>query len=865
MNLHKYIVVILLIISANIVKANDILLDKNSNNTFTISNEESIFFKEDFKPEKLIITDVNDKVLIEYESNNMAPYAGDFYKILVSNCQIQFNSKTNSLKDIKNFKIKFDDIIFNFDFNEPTCHSIESKPEFQKEDKPKVNETKSEPSISVNNFFKLGQNVLSDAKFLMTKNKGEWTEERKKELGNVTFDEAKSKLLSDYKIDINDILNDAFLKNIPLSNINNSREGAFGNGSNIAKTDVTNFATGMARFLADRAKQELNESFFSQMRKQMDKVEELKLFFPESNLFLNQLDANTMDFNLDQLRTKFNHDIEKLPYNIYNATQNDYIINKYSQFQNLRNYLDTDKNGILVDYALSSALQTQGRVNPKELLYNFAHGPGREKIETKQLDNTTKNIINSIKLAELLSNSLLSAEKDRYWVTKEEITELLSDDELFKTYIGLVLAKSEFNEYTIKFGDESFKSLIENKFIDSEGEVSKDLTTLKNLIQNIHQSYAQADEVAKELKNINAEKAVNESYKIFNVFKNNLESINSQLSLISFSSGKNYEFNTELIYKYITPAVDISYNIFSKQYNLAIKNFTILLNDKADKAYHKNIQEFLKDKEVAKIEIIKFYSKKQHYNSLIEGTYEEKTANQTVINKLNDSNVLNEEIEKLKSDKKFRKFLEEENKSFNTFLAKFNTYGTLIANVAVAQNSDEVKAAIEASVLPVGSSRIKRSSDYSITLNAYVGGFAGRAYFKEFETNKSISTFGVTAPIGVSFSKGNIKIGNQNTALGVTLQLIDLGSLVNFYMKEGDGAQLPNNNKIELGDIIAPGGLISYSIGDTPFSILGGVQYVPNLSRMEGLSTDNNFKSLTWRWHFGIAIDIPLFNIKVWN
>lgn len=519
----------------------------------------------------------------------------EYLHFIYNDKEFKFNEELyENLKD-NNFTIKLNDqIVFK-----NNSSVIQQKPLVGDNntlitDNPNIGSLiKADSKIQIKNKIERGDNILKDAKELLTKNNTYEVNEILK-FYNLSIDKVKS----------------PFLKNLSVGDGIMEENSPDQHLSNIAKTDVTNFATGMARFLADRAKQELNESFFSQMRKQMDKVEELKLFFPESNLFLTQLDANTMDFNLDQLRTKFNHNIEKLPYNIYNATQNDYIINKYSQFQNLRNYLDTDKNGILVDYALSSALQNPGRVNPKELLYNFAHGPGIERIKTKQLDNKTKNIINSIKLAELLSNSLLSAEKDRYWVTKEEITELLSDDELFKTYIGLVLAKSEFNEYTIKFGEESFKCFIENQFTDSKGEVSKDLTTLKNLIQNIHQSYAQADEIAKELKNINAEKAVNESYKIFNVFKNNLESINSQLSLISFSSGKNYEFNTELIYKYITPAVDISYSIFSKQYNLAIKNFTILLNDKAAKAYHKNIQEFLKDKEVAKIEIVKFYSKK---------------------------------------------------------------------------------------------------------------------------------------------------------------------------------------------------------------------------------------------------------------
>src|SRR5690606_19928912 len=100
--------------------------------------------------------------------------------------------------------------------------------------------------------------------------------------------------------------------------------------------------------------------------------------------------------------------------------------------------------------------------------------------------------------------------------------------------------------------------------------------------------------------------------------------------------------------------------------------------------------------------------------------------------------------------------------------------------------------------------------------------------------------------------------------VSLTMQVIDLGTLVNFYYKNGEGASLPENTKIHLGDILAPGAQLSWSLGNFPVSAMAGFQYVPNLSRMPSLQTTSNFIPVTWRFQVGLLVDIPLFNLKVW-
>lgn len=209
------------------------------------------------------------------------------------------------------------------------------------------------------------------------------------------------------------------------------------------------------------------------------------------------------------------------------------------------------------------------------------------------------------------------------------------------------------------------------------------------------------------------------------------------------------------------------------------------------------------------------------------------------------------------------------NKSYNKFLTKMSTYGNVVAKVAVAENSDQVKAAIESSVLPVGSSRMKRYAEFSITLNAYVGVFGGKAMYKERVDgqvlNRSLTTFGMTAPIGLGFNFGDLRIKGARTAISLNAQIFDLGTLVNFYMKHGDEAMLPESTKIRFRDIIAPGFTAAWSLGNTPLSLIGGVQFIPNLNQMGIIEGEQKFQSLAWRAQVGLAIDIPLYNIKVWN
>lgn len=733
---------------------------------------------------------------------------------------------------------------------------------FGEKDEPQAYTGPTQPLISQSQTpspkaeFATGQNIIADAKTLLY-----GTDETVKE--NILELYAAKKT-------------DPFLSAINTDTRHNSG-GAL--GKKILKADVTNLATGMARFLAERAKEELNDSFFLEMAKQMEKIPELQFYFPESYFVLHHYSSSkSLYVDLELLKEKFENDIQKLPRNIYLTAQDEANFEKMPSLMSLNHYLKNDPTGQWIDYGLQSVFVNDGHLNPKDLFYDFVHNNDLLLNFERKLDSTEeskRNLLNAIKLAELISNSLLSADPDRYWITREELNALFNDKELFKVYIGLVLAKSNTADYKINFNGKAFKELVEEKFTASQILLDQ-LAPLRNLIRSLHTAYFQVDQAVKQWEGNNSDQVIKSSYNLFNVFKDNIAIISSHIGIqriLGKGKDKGISFDTTVLYNYITPAIDIAYNIHIKKYGLAVKDLTLLLSrsknsltveqlSKLDDATLKNTLEsyLVKSFEDGMLEKSKPFNKLSN-NGIIEI--------QTVAGKKTIT-VYKERIDfsALQEDRDFKHFIASQSDAFDNFLQKFERYGTLIANVASAENSDEVKAAIEASVLPVGSSRTKRHSNWSLTANSFVGAFGGQAFYKESSNGttekKSITTFGITAPIGISISKGFINGKNSPSSLGFMLQVFDLGALVNFYVKEGDGASLPENSKIQLGDIIAPGGLLAYSIGDTPFTLLAGVQYVPNLNRMDALSTNDTFRPVSWRVHAGIAIDIPLFNIKVW-
>jgi hypothetical protein len=554
--------------------------------------------------------------------------------------------------------------------------------------------------------------------------------------------------------------------------------------SSIGNFDVTNLASGVARFLAERTKEELNEAFFRKMKNQLNAFPELKTVFPQTTSFLNVIETYSYASVLQVLKEAFETDVQNLAENLYMVKSLTAAscptgeaackgrMGKLSEF-----FLTS--TGQWVGLGIYSAKEAVSFTNPANFLNQIAKSSELATINAStSMTPVDRNAASIISLGNFISQSLISTDEKQVWITSNQFTELLADRDALNLYLGLLYASEESSKIIFHASGTATKSF--RMILDGYHE---DVPKIESLVKNTYTAFNSTNNAIQQIKaaldKSETAKPQQALYQYYKAFTSSLKPV-AHSKLLELATG-NTEFAKEYdkIEELLNPALDIAYHISVRSYSAAIYDVTILL---------KNLDTFDPD--------------------------------------------------------------------FKPLTKSFVKYGTLISTVANAESSDEVKKALEASVLPVGSSAVKRNSAFNMALNAYVGGYWGQT----IEKTNSIKTFGLYAPIGVSFSWGIKNWG------GISLmpQFIDLGALVNYYLINGDDTALPDEFKIRVSNIFAPGGQIIYNIPKTPLSLTYGAQFIPALYSKGQIATNSIIRvSNDWRWHVSVVVDIPLFNIKV--
>ena len=189
---------------------------------------------------------------------------------------------------------------------------------------------------------------------------------------------------------------------------------------------------------------------------------------------------------------------------------------------------------------------------------------------------------------------------------------------------------------------------------------------------------------------------------------------------------------------------------------------------------------------------------------------------------------------------------------------KILKYGTFMAAISSAENSDDVAKVIEAMALPVGGSSIKKHSSFNIAIQSYLGGFYGSENIEQLKTGKRKNAAGIFAPVGISFSVPLFTNLKHPGSVSLVTNILDIGALASFRFKD-DSTAISSN--IELRNIFAPGAYLVFGLPKVPISIGYGFQTGPQLRDIkEGVPTFETKKIYT-RSAFFIAVDIPLFNL----
>lgn len=618
-------------------------------------------------------------------------------------------------------------------------------------------------------------------------------------------------ILNAYGVDLTNLHHNKFLFDEYSNVVRGAHvQGLAGSlGSTLASLDVTAQMAPIARFLANRAKDELTEAFFRRMKDQLNATPELRTAFPSSAKLLANIETYSYSAVIQVLKEAFESDVEHLADNVYQikgltrtdciGIEGDMLATCQDRMDKLKNFFTTTREGAWTGFGLLLAKEAIGASNPANALSTIATSTELMNVKNMANSNGEYNLTSCIELADLFSKSFLSRNSDALWINGDEFNALMSNERRIKTYLGLLLAMEQRGDPAVSFKMSDGTSITFGKMLTKlHGEYASKREAAVQLIRNVHQLINTGNQAVKRILAASDRAQAADAQALYDYYR----TISGSMQAIAGSELIEHYTNVgpasdhAAISQVVDRAADLAYHVATQRYSAAIHDATLL-------------------------------------------------------------------IESIKPD------------VIETSVSKsFLKYGTMIGSVATAKTPEEVEQALEASVLPVGSSSIKRFSQFSISLNAYVGFYYGKATTNGTDMERSaitnqlttvtkdqkVTSYGLFAPIGVSFSWGS-KIGLGGS---ITPQLFDLGALVNFYLVNGDTTALPNDFTIRLSNIVAPGLQLGINIPRTPLTLLLGGQYVPALYAVDQISSSNEILATNaWRYHVGLAVDIPMLNLLV--
>lgn len=193
----------------------------------------------------------------------------------------------------------------------------------------------------------------------------------------------------------------------------------------------------------------------------------------------------------------------------------------------------------------------------------------------------------------------------------------------------------------------------------------------------------------------------------------------------------------------------------------------------------------------------------------------------------------------------------------------------LAAEIAQAQSPEQVRAALETVVAPVGSWRIKRTR-FTLSLSAMVGLSGGGDYIVGGGVTgqtQLMPSVGLTGMLGLDVS---FPIARTHT-LGVFASAIDVGGLMSFPIQPELSATVRDpmgntrtttlqfNSRVSPEQILSPGLFFRWGVGQTPFIVGAGASVIPNGRRVEAVGMMFQSDVSIVRVQGFLAVDVTLF------
>ncbi|MGV3596645.1 MAG: hypothetical protein ACO1PI_02190 [Bacteroidota bacterium] len=184
---------------------------------------------------------------------------------------------------------------------------------------------------------------------------------------------------------------------------------------------------------------------------------------------------------------------------------------------------------------------------------------------------------------------------------------------------------------------------------------------------------------------------------------------------------------------------------------------------------------------------------------------------------------------------------------------KLFRYGSFMAAMVEADNSQEMAAVLNNFILPSGSSSAKSKNSVLITINSYIGGFYS---FNSLNSDSIKRSAGLTLPVGPNISFRVFK-NCKGWVPAFFFPLVDIGAFGSYRLTDSSSATLP---AVKLANIFAPGAMLCINRAfNSPLTIMGGIQRTPPLQTIS--ASGATYMESSWRYQVSLVWDIPLFNL----
>lgn len=612
--------------------------------------------------------------------------------------------------------------------------------------------------------------------------------------------------------------------------------------SSVGGLDVTTIADGFAKFLVKRTKEELNIAFFERFKKFITdpRYIDLQTVFPQTYRALMIIGDEIYNYEayIQTLRESFENDLSTLDKNLPTIIDNHPVF--FTRYPGLAALLNS---GCYIAGALDD------KVHPGDMLKDYPED---------FLDGLNPNVKASVQLVQIMSQSLKDTAINTdsiYWVGSKQLKKLVSRQFTFKVYMGLFyqLVKQQGITFHMRGATLPLTTQLDLVALNFD----ENYVSYKNYITQFSEKTNHVNELIRNYRKVNSDSLKFEQYHRY--FKSSIDILEHAAGLGKLPYLKvvipDIADSLKDYFDVANSTADLVLDIKRRNYASAVTN-TVHIYEVVKARYSTVQTKTLTARQQRKLE--------ETVNNEIADFLKEKSRTPGYTISAEEINELKEEQRSRFKSKLINKTVKDDT------LRKLYKYGTFMATVVQAKTSDDVANAIEAFALPTGSSRIKRETAFSVSLNAYTGLFIGHESIKGIKSKKVFNAFGVTAPIGVAVSRGHsiffIGTGERGWAAGkrgwstsLFISLVDIGAVAAYRFKDDSTAQVPT---IQLKNIFSPGAFISLGIPKTPLSFNMGAQVGPNLRKLktQAATNEDDNDRVYWRFSTSICVDIPLIN-----